>query len=153
VQRFDALFQYATTANLAPFVTKAAEEWFRQPLLASLRSAGLSVDWYATASADPADRTLTMGSVAPQVGRNASGLRNAVSLLVETRGGGLGRVDLKRRVQTQVVAVTACSRAPPSTPTTSTKLRQFVDRETIAFACQGQVVLEAAPTPSEYNYA
>ena len=101
VQRFDALLQYATTANLAPFVTKAAEEWFRQPLLAGLRSAGLSVDWYATVSADPADRTLTMGSVAPQVGRNASGLRNAVSLLVETRGGGIGRVDLKRRVQAQ----------------------------------------------------
>jgi hypothetical protein len=71
VQRFDALLQYATTANMAPFVTKAAEEWFRQPLLASLRSAGMSVDWYATVSADPADRTLTMGSVAPQVGRNA----------------------------------------------------------------------------------
>jgi len=153
VQRFDALFQYATTANLAPFVTKAAEEWFRQPLLASLRSAGLSVDWYATASSDAADRTLTMGSVAPQVGRNASGLRNAVSLLVETRGGGLGRVDLKRRVQTQVVAVTSVLTSAAKHADDLAKLRQFVDRETIAFACQGQVVLEAAPTPSEYNYA
>jgi len=153
VQRFDALFQYATTANLAPFVTKAAEEWFRQPLLASLRSAGLSVDWYATTSADPADRTLTMGSVAPEVGRNAAGLRNAVSLLVETRGGGLGRVDLKRRVQAQVVAVTSVLTSAAKHAEDLTKLRQFVDRETIAFACQGQVVLEAAPTPSEYNYA
>jgi len=153
VQRFDALFQYATTANLAPFVTKAAEEWFRVPLLANLRSAGLSVDWYATVSADPADRTLTMGSVAPQVGRNASGLRNAVSLLVETRGGGLGRVDLKRRVQSHVVAVTSVLASAARHADDLAKLRQFVDRETVAFACQGQVVLEAAPTPSEYNYA
>jgi hypothetical protein len=153
VQRFDALFQYAMTANLAPFVTKAAEEWFRQPLLANLRSAGLSVDWYATVSADAADRTLTMGSVAPQVGRNASGLRNAVSLLVETRGVGLGRVDLKRRVQAQVVAVTSVLTSAARHADDLTKLRQFVDRETVAFACQGQVVLEAAPTPSEYNYA
>ena len=153
VQRFDALFQYATTANLAPFVTKAAEEWFRVPLLANLRSAGLSVDWYATVSADPADRTLTMGSVAPQVGRNASGLRNAVSLLVETRGGGLGRVDLKRRVQSHVVAVTSVLTSAARHADDLAKLRQFVDRETVAFACQGQVVLEAAPTPSEYNYA
>ena len=153
VQRFDALFQYATTANLAPFVTKAAEEWFRVPLLATLRSAGLSVDWYATVSTDPTDRTLTMGSVAPQVGRNASGLRNAVSLLVETRGGGLGRVDLKRRVQAQVVAVTSVLTSAAKHADNLTKLRQFVDRETVAFACQGQVVLEAAPTPSEYTYA
>jgi hypothetical protein len=81
VQRFDALFQYATTANLAPFVTKAAEEWFRQPLLASLRSAGLSVDWYATSRPIRPDRTLTMGSVAPQVGatRAACATRSACS--------------------------------------------------------------------------
>ena len=153
VQRFDALLQYATTANMAPFVTKAAEEWFRQPLLADPRSAGLSVDWYATVSADPADRTLTMGSVAPQVGRNASGLRNAVSLLVETRGGGLGRVDLKRRVQSQVVAVNSVLASAAKHADDLSKLRQFVERETIAFACQGQVIVEAAPTPSEYTYA
>jgi len=153
VQRFDALFQYATTPNLAPFVTKAAEEWFRVPLIANLRSAGLSVDWYATVSADTNDRTLTMGSIGPQVGRNASGLRNAVSLLVETRGGGLGRVDLKRRVQAQVVAVNSVLTSAARHAEDLTKLRQFVDRETISFACQGQVVLEAAPTPSEYNYA
>ncbi|MEO5845637.1 MAG: M14 family metallopeptidase, partial [Caldimonas sp.] len=152
VQRFDALLQYAMTGNLAPFVTKAAEEWFRQPLLASLRKAGLSVDWYATASADPADRTLSMGSVAPQVGRNAVGLRNAVSLLVETRGGGLGRVDLKRRVQAHLVAATTVLASAAGHADDLTKLRQFVDRETIAFACQGQVVIEAAPTPSEYGY-
>ena len=153
VQRFDALLQYATTANLALFVTKAAEEWFRQPLLASLRNAGLSVDWYATVSTDPADRTMSMGSIAPQVGRNASGLRNAVSLLVETRGGGLGRVDLKRRVQSQVVAATSVLASAAKHADDLTKLRQFVDRETASFACQGQVVVEAAPTPSEYAYA
>ncbi|HEV7577152.1 MAG TPA: M14 family metallocarboxypeptidase [Caldimonas sp.] len=152
VQRFDALLQYATTANMAPFVTKAAEEWFRLPLVAGLRSAGLSADWYATVSADPADKTLSMGSVGPQVGRNASGLRHAVSLLVETRGGGLGRVDLKRRVQSQVVATTNVLASAARHADDLTKLRQFVDRETASFACQGQVVVEAAPTPSEYAY-
>jgi hypothetical protein len=33
------------------------------------------------------------------------------------------------------------------------KLRQFVDREVASHACQGQVIVEAAPTPSEYAYA
>jgi Zinc carboxypeptidase len=152
VQRFDALLQYATTANMAPFVTRAAEEWFRQPLMASLKGAGLSSDWYATTSDDPADRTLAMGGVGPQIGRNADGLRNAVSLLVESRGGGLGRTDLKRRVQTQVVATTSVLTSAASHAADLLKLRQFVDRETASLACKGEVVVDAAATPSEYAY-
>jgi hypothetical protein len=150
VQRFDALLQYATVANLPPFVTKAAEEWFRRPLVASLRGAGLSSDWYSTISADPADKTLSMGSIGAQVERNAAGLRNAVSLLVETRGGGLGRVDLKRRMQAQTVAVASVLASASTHAGDLVKLRQFVDRETASRACQGEVVVEAAPTPSEY---
>jgi len=153
VQRFDALFQYATTPNVAPFVTKAAEEWFRIPLFAGLRSAGLSVDWYSTFSSDPADRTMTMGSVGAQVGRNASGLRNAVSLLVETRGGGMGRVDLKRRVQTGVVAASNVLVSAGRHADDLVKLRQFVEREIASLACRGDVVVDAAPTPSEYAYS
>lgn len=150
VQRFDVLLQYATVANLPPFVTRAAEEWFRLPLIAGLRGAGLSADWYATTSADPADRRLSMGGVGPQIGRNAAGLRHAVSLLVETRGGGLGRTDLGRRVQAQVVAVTSVLGNAALHAGDLVKLRQFVDRETAAKACQGEAVVEAAPTPSEY---
>ncbi|HEY3633420.1 MAG TPA: M14 family metallocarboxypeptidase, partial [Caldimonas sp.] len=150
VQRFDALLQYATVPNVAPFVTKAAEEWFRLPLVATLRSAGLSVDWYSTVSADPADRSLAMGGVGAQIGRNAGGLRNAVSLLVETRGGGLGRVGLKRRVQTQIVAVESVLASAARHAEDLVKLHQFVDRETASLACQGEVVIDAAPTPSEY---
>lgn len=153
VQRFDALFQYATAPNIAPFVTKAAEEWFRIPLVAGLRSAGLSVDWYSTFSSDPADRTMTMGGVGAQIGRNASGLRNAVSLLVETRGGGMGRVDLKRRVQTGVVAASNVLASAAHHADDLVKLRQFVDREVASLACRGEVVLEAAPTASEYAYS
>ena len=153
VQRFDALLQYATVANLPPFVTRAAEEWFRQPMIASLKSAGLSSDWYATTSADPADRTLAMGGVGPQIGRNANGLRNTVSLLVETRGGGIGRTDLKRRVQAQVVATTSVLESAAHHAADLVKLRQFVDRETASLACRGEVVLDAAPTPGEYAYS
>ena len=84
-----------------------------------------------------------MGGVAPQIGRNANGLRNAVSLLVETRGGGLGRTDLKRRVQAQVVATTSVLTSAASHAADLVKLRQFVDRETASLACKGEVVLDA----------
>jgi hypothetical protein len=150
VQRFDVLFQYATAGNVPPFVTKAAEEWFRAPLLTGLGIAGFSVDWAHTISTDVPDRRVAMGGAAPQLGRNAHGLTNAVSLLVETRGGGIGRTDFRRRVQAHLTAVanvlgSAAARAPDLA-----KLRQFVDRDVAAAACKGEAVIEAGLTPSEY---
>ena len=105
--RHDALLQYATTANLPPFVTKASAEWFREPLLASLKQQGLSAEWVYTTSDDLADKKLSMGGAQADNLRNASGLRNAVSLVVETRGAGIGRAQLKRRVHTHVVALSS----------------------------------------------
>jgi len=150
VQRFDVLFQYATAANLPPFITKAAEEWFRAPLVTGLGIAGFSIDWYHTVSADPADRRVSMGGAAPQLGRNAHGLTNAVSLLVETRGGGIGRTDFKRRVQAQLTAVGNVLGSAASRAADLAKLRQFVDRDVAAAACKGEAVIEAGLTASEY---
>ena len=150
VQRFDVLLQYATTANMPGFVTKAADEWFRAPLAASLGAAGFSSDWYHTVAVDAADRKVSMGSAAPQLGRNANGLRNAVSLLVETRGGGIGRTDLKRRVQAQLTAVASVLGNAATRVGDLAKLRQFVERDVAASACKGEGVIEAGLTPSEY---
>jgi len=150
VQRFDALFQYATVANLPGFVTKASEEWFRQPLLQSLQAAGLSAEWYYTTSTDVADKKVSMGGVQADTGRNVNGLRNAISLLVETRGVGLGRVHLARRVHTHVVAVTSVLNSAAARATDLAKLRRFIDADVAAQACKGQLVVEAVATPSEY---
>ena len=150
VQRFDALFQYATVANLPAFVTKASEEWFRQPLLQSLQAAGLSAEWYYTTSTDVADKKVSMGGVQPDTGRNVNGLRNAISLLIETRGVGLGRAHLARRVHTHVVAVTSVLGSAAARAPDLAKLRRFIDADVAAQACKGQLVVEAAATPSEY---
>jgi len=150
VQRFDALLQAASTANLHPFTARAAEQWFRAPLAAGLGAAGFTNEWYYTVSIDAADRKLAMGDANPAIGRNASGLRNAVSLLVETRGGGLGRVDLKRRVQTDLVTIGNVLGNAAAHAADLVKLRQFVERDVAAKACQGEAVIEAAPLPSEH---
>ena len=149
--RYDAQLQYATVANMAPFVTRAAEEWFRLPLIAGLRSAGFSADWLASTSADAADRKFSMGGIGPQLGRNAAGLRHAVSLVVATRGGGMGRTDLKRRVQTQLLAVRSVLASAASHAADLAKLHAFVERDTASKACRGEAVIEAAPTASEYG--
>lgn len=150
VQRFDALFQYATVANLPEFVSRASEEWFRRPLLAQWKSAGLSAEWYYTTSTDLADRKVSMGGVRPDTGRNVNGLRNAVSLLVETRGVGIGRLHLARRVHTHVTAISSVLDSAAQRSADLVKLRRFVDSEVGGKACQGEAVLDAAATPSEY---
>jgi hypothetical protein len=151
VQRFDALIQYAMTANLPEFVAKASEEWFRQPMLQSLKAQGLSHEWYYTTSTDVADKKVSMGGVQPDTGRNVNGLRNGVSFLIETRGVGLGPAHLARRVHTQVTAIGSVLQSAAGRADDLLRLRRFVDADVAAKACQGEVIVEAAATPSEYN--
>lgn len=150
-QRYDALVQYAMVANLPEFITKASEEWFRRPMLQSLKGQGLSSEWYYTTSSDPADKKIAMGGVQPDTGRNVNGLRNSISFLVETRGGGLGRAHLLRRVHTHVVAVTSLLQSTAAHADDLLKLRRYTDAEVASRACQGEVVVEAQETPSEHD--
>jgi Zinc carboxypeptidase len=151
VQRFDALIQYAMVANLPEFITRASEEWFRRPMVEALRTQGLSSEWYYTTSTDLANRKLSMGGVQPDTGRNVHGLRNTVSILVETRGVDLGSDHLLRRVHTHVTAITSVLRSAAGRADDLQKLRRFVDQDVAAVACRGEVVVEAAATPSEYT--
>jgi len=151
VQRFDALLQYATTANVPEFVTKAAEEWFRRPVFAKLREAGLTTEWYYTTTTDLADKKISMGGTQPDTGRNVNGLTNAISILIETRGVGIGRLHLKRRVHSHVVAISSILQDAAGRATDLVKLRQYVDNEVSALACRGEAVVEAGPTSSEYR--
>ncbi len=147
VQRYDALLQYATTANMPEFVTKAAEEWVRQPLVAALQGERLSSEWYYTTSSDPADRRLSMGGVEPDTSRNVNGLKNAVSLLLETRGVGIGRLHIQRRVHTQVVAIGSVLRSTAARGSELRRVREFVDRDVASQACAKPAVLQASLTP------
>lgn len=146
IQKYDALLQYATTANLSEFMPRASEEWFRRPLVAALEREALSHEWYYTTSTDPKDLRISMGGTQPDTGRNVYGLRNAVSLLVETRGVGIGRMHIQRRVHTQVVAMRAVLQAASQRADELSKLRPYMDREAAGNACRGEIVTSAGPT-------
>ncbi|WP_295855937.1 M14 family zinc carboxypeptidase [uncultured Xylophilus sp.] len=148
VQRFDGLLQYATTANLPEFVTKASEEWFRRPLVASLQKQSLTSEWYYTTSTDPNDLRVSMGGTQPDTGRNVNGLKNTVSVLLETRGVGIGRLHIQRRVHTHVVAATSVLQSTVARAEDLKQLKSFVDRDVSALACRADAVVEAAPTPT-----
>ncbi|MCE1251717.1 MAG: succinylglutamate desuccinylase/aspartoacylase family protein [Comamonadaceae bacterium] len=147
--RYDALLQYATTPNVPEFITKAAREWYYQPMADALHGQGLSSDWYYTTSTDLQDMRLSMGGIRPDTGRNVNGLKNTVSMLVETRGIGIGRAHLQRRVHTQVTALASALRSTAERAKSLEQVRSFVARDVSAQACRGQVVIDAAPTRSE----
>lgn len=151
VQKFDALFQYATTANLPEFLTKAAEEWYRRPLLAALKGQNLSTEWYYTTSSNLADKKISMGGTQPDTGRNVNGLKNTVSLLIETRGVGIGRLHIQRRVHTHVTAITSVLASTAQRANELQQLRPYIDKEVGAKACKEEAVVEAGPTAAQYE--
>ena len=151
VQKFDALFQYATTANIPEFLTKASEEWYRRPLLAALTSQGLTSEWYYTTSTDPADKKISMGGTQPDTGRNVDGLKNSISLLIETRGVGIGRLHLQRRVHTHVTAISSALASTAQRATELNQLLPYIDKEVTGLACKAVAVVQAQPTTEQYR--
>ena len=104
-------------------------EWFRAPLAAG-PSAPLHDDGSHREHRSGRPQ-VSMGGVGAQLGRNAAGLKNAVGLLVETRGGGLGgptqsaRAGARRRRDQRAVECAAHA-------ADLVKLRQFVERDVAA---------------------
>jgi len=149
IQRYDALLQYTTTANYPEFLTKASQEWYHQPMVAALKAQGIASDWYYTTSTNLEDKRISMGGTQPDTGRNVHGLKNTVSLLIETRGVGIGRMHIQRRVHSQVTAISSALRSTAERAANLEQVRSFVARDVSAQACRDQVVVEAAATPTQ----
>ncbi len=148
VQRNDMLLQYAMAANLPPALGRASEDWFRQPLLAALAAEGMRTEWYYTNSTAPENLRLSMGGVQPDTGRNVNGLRHAVSLLLESRGVGIGRLHLARRVHSHVVAIRTVLQGAAEHAAELQALQRAADAEVAATACRGTAVVAATTTPT-----
>ncbi len=154
IQKFDALLQYAMTANLPEFLTRASEEWVRRPMVAALKSQGLSSEWYYTTSPDADDHVVSMGGTQPDTGRNVNGLKNTVSMLIESRGVGIGRLHIQRRVHTQVTAMVSMLQSTASRAEQLGQLHAYIDREVSSQACNRQAslaIVAAGPTSAQYE--
>ena len=149
LQRPDVQLQYAGTANAHEFITKAAREWLQEPMSAALTDAQLTSDWYASTAADPQALALSMGSIAPDTLRNASALRNSLGLMVRSRGVGIGRTHLQRRVHSQVVAISSALRSTAERASELAQVQSFARRDIAAKACRQQMLVQAAQTPEQ----
>jgi len=147
IARYDLLMQHATTANEPEFITKAALQWFREPMAKALATEQLSQFWLYRMDG----QRLSMGGIAPDSARNANGLKNAVSMVLASRGSDLGRADIQRRVHAQVTAIAAALRSATERAAELEQVRSYVARNTAAQACRGDMVLQAATTPTQQD--
>lgn len=146
VQRYDVLLQTPTTANVHEFISKAANEWYLLPMQKALTEQGQSTNWYYTTSRDPADLSLSMGGVRPDTSRNVYALKNAASVLIETRGVDLGRAHIKRRVHSHAVAIESALHTTTQRVKELEQVRAFVARDVASQACRGEFTVEALQT-------
>jgi hypothetical protein len=143
VQKYDAMLQAATVGNLEPAIAATAADDYEARLHRVLQAQGLTTFAYHTTSAAVADKTVAMGGVQPDTGRNTGGLRPAVSLLIETRGIGIGRAHYARRVHSQVLAaLTVIETAAAQGPALIATIER-AEREAAARACRGDLVIAA----------
>lgn len=149
VQSYDALLQYASTANAHEFVTKAAREWYVQPVRSALSQAGLSNEWFYKTSAEPNDKSVSMATLAPDTLSNTSSLKNAAALFISSRGSDLGAMHIQRRVHTLVTAITSALRATAEKARNLNQVEEFVARDVSSLACRQQFTVKAQQTPEQ----
>ena len=147
--KYDALLQASTVGNMDQNMAALALRDFVAAARTALEREQLSTFWYHTASTDPLDKVVSMGGVQPDTGRNVFGLRHAVSILIETRGVGLGRAHFPRRVHSHVVASLAVIRAAAAQGESLVKAVADAGVATAAQACRGDMVVQAKATPTK----
>ncbi|HWX04034.1 M14 family metallopeptidase [Collimonas sp.] len=153
LQKYDGLIQFATVANLPPAQAAAAESLFRQPMLQEFDRRALSHSWYYTTSVSTDDKTVAMGGVGPDTGRNIAGLRNAFSFLLETRGVGIGKAHFKRRVYTHLTAIESIVRTTASQAPQVLALNRQLRQEVAVGAGQGVLNVIGVATPGRHTLA
>ena len=155
--RHDLLLQVATTALADPAWQTLSQQVLAQPVLQALAEQGLRGEAYhenfstpgnvgnggagATGGAEPPRRRLRMGSVQPDVARNVLGLRHSASLLLESRGIGMGHTHIQRRVHSQVVALQAVLYSSAQHVQALQALRTRTQAQAVAQACQSPAQL------------
>ena len=144
--KYDVLLQAATTGNLDPGIAAAGLDEMLPAIRRAVQAEGLSDFWYHTTTAAPTS-PVAMGGVQPDTWRNIGGLRNAVSILHESRGAGIGKQHLARRVQSHVVASEALLREMAARGPALVALGRQADRAVAAQACHGQIVVAGQQTP------
>lgn len=105
---YDVLISSAKNLNIPESLRKMSDHLLLADTQKALDKEKLAHHAYFTlAKGKDGKVTATEGSTETRIGRNALGLKNTLTFLVETRGIGIGRADFERRVYSQAVTHSA----------------------------------------------
>jgi Zinc carboxypeptidase len=149
--KYDALIQAATVGNLSPGLAELAQKTYLANIRTALGSENHSVFWYHTASNNALDRTISMGGVQPDTWRNIGGLRNSISILIETRGVGIGLQHFSRRVHSHVTAVRAVLETASDHANALLTTTQQAQVQAASQPCTGNLVIQAKQTAKQQD--
>jgi hypothetical protein len=147
----DFVYMRATHPLVPPRVTALADQLFLPAIEAAAASAGLTAYVYQTSpNARPDDKTVATGGNAAGIARNAFGLMGAVSILLETRGVGVGTQGFQRRVATHYLAAIGALRAAAADPA---RLRRAVTEARAEAAASRAEIVVAHRVPVVQGFA
>lgn len=95
---WDIMFLYSGNPNVPAAIRNTVDDLFIPALENVMTDNGLTWYTYFSPVDDPKGLTLNIGGSSPRSTSNAMALRNSISLLMETRGIGLGSTSMLRRV-------------------------------------------------------
>ncbi|MFA1714123.1 M14 family metallopeptidase [Peribacillus frigoritolerans] len=108
IASYDLLISSAKNLNIPEQLRKASDQLLLPHVFKTLEKEKLSYhDYYTLATSGDGVLTATEGSTEARIGRNALGLKNTMTYLIETRGINIGRTDFNRRVFAQATAQAA----------------------------------------------
>lgn len=109
---YDVLLLSSTNPNVPTNITQLADNILIADAGKAIEQAGHSWHWYyVVESSKTHPKKFAMADGVPIIGRNAYGLQPAISILIETRGIGIGKQDFKRRVASQYTTYTTMLRS------------------------------------------
>lgn len=133
---YDVLISSAKNLNIPKELRSMSDQLLLPEVEKALDEAKLTHHPYYTLSQNKDGQIIaTEGSTETRIGRNALGLKNSLSFLVETRGIGIGRADFERRVYGQVTTHAAFIQA---TARHAEKIKQTVARSRSRLIEQGK---------------
>lgn len=105
ISSYDLLISSAKNLNIPVELRNASDDLLLPDVQKTLEKENLSFhDYYTLSSSQAGKLVAEEGSTESRIGRNALGLKNTFTYLIETRGINIGRTDFERRVFAQATA-------------------------------------------------
>jgi hypothetical protein len=146
---YDVKFLPSGYMNVPEGLRRASVEIFQADAEKALEKHGYTHHFYFTADLTGDEMVLNKGAKNPQSSSTSYALSNAISMLVETRGIGLGRTSLARRTHSVYIVSMACLTSAAENIDIIRDVLETARRETVLR--RNEIVVLSEPVEKYYD--